>query len=536
MTELVQLDGRSLTPEDVERIARDGVEVTISKPAHVAMQRSRERIETVLESGEPVYGVTTGFGRLVDKRIDRSELRQLQTNLIRSHAAGVDEALPVEIVRGMLATRANALAKGFSGIRPVVVDRVLDLLNHGIHPIIPRRGSLGASGDLAPLAHLALVLIGEGTAQVDGERMDGLSALESAGLEPIELDAKEGLALINGTQLSLAVGSLLVVDMQRLLDAADVAGALTTEVTMSTTSNCDPAIAAVRPHHGHAAVAANIRRLTAESSVLDAHDDCDRVQDVYSIRCIPQVHGAVRAALVHLREVIEVELNAATDNPLVFARDAVDERAQGSGDAAVLSGGNFHGEPLALPLEYVQGALTEVATISERRLDRLLNPSAQEDYLPPFLAGDPGLESGYMLAQYTSAAMGAQARSIGRPSLDNVTVSGNQEDHVSMSVESALRARETLKATRRAIATELVCACEAAVYLPETVELGVGTDAVVTEIRTEVTPLAGDRPIAPALETVTELIEHGTIETTLDRVLDAPLENTRRPERASAFR
>lgn len=536
MGEPIRLDGRSLTPEAVAAIAREGREVALGETARTAIELSRERVETVLDSDEAVYGVTTGFGRLVDERIDRRDLRRLQTNLVRSHAAGVGEPLPSDVVRALIATRANALAKGFSGVRPVVVERLLDLLNAGVHPVIPRRGSLGASGDLAPLAHLALVLIGEGEAIVDGERLDGASALERAGLEPIELGAKEGIGLINGTQLTLAIAALLVVDARRVLDAADTAGALTTEVTMSTTANCDPGIAAVRPHPGHAAVAANVRRLTDGSTVLAAHGECDRIQDVYSIRCIPQVHGAIRTALAHLRRVVEVELNAATDNPLVFASDAVDPRAPGAEDAAVISGGNFHGEPLALPLEYVQGALAELATISERRLDRVLNPLVQEGHLPAFLAGEPGVESGYMLAQYTSAAVGTQARSLGRPSLDNVTVSGNQEDHVSMSAESALRARETLGAVRRAIAAELLCGVEASRHLPADLELGIGTTAVAGVLAEAVPPLEGDHPIGERLEAVAGLIEGGDLERAIEDALDEPLQNSRRPERAGAFR
>lgn len=536
MSESLLLDGRSLTPAGVAAVAEEGQTVELSRTARESVELSRSRIETLLESDEAIYGVTTGFGRLVEERIDAPDQRTLQRNLLRSHAAGVDEPLSERMVRAMMLTRANALAKGFSGVRPVVVDRLIELLNAGVHPVVPRRGSLGASGDLAPLAHLGLVLIGEGEAIVDGEVLDGGVALERADIDPLTLEAKEGLALINGTQLTLAIAALAVIDTRRILDAADTAAALTTEVTLSTTANCDPGIAAVRAHPGHAAVAENIRRLTAESTVIEAHGDCDRVQDVYSIRCVPQVHGAVRTALDHLTRVVETELNAATDNPLVFANEAVDDRAPGAGGAAVLSGGNFHGEPLALPLGYLQDALATMATISERRVDRLVNPEVQEDHLPPFLAEEPGLESGYMLAQYTSAARGSQARTRGRPGGDNVTVSGNQEDHVSMSAEAALATHETMTATRTAVAVELLCGVEAARYLDDDLGHGVGTQAAIDAVRDRVQPLTGDRPIAPDIEAVEGLIGAGDLSASVTEAMDEPLQNRSVVPDAGAYR
>ncbi|MFP4590900.1 MAG: histidine ammonia-lyase [Halobacteriales archaeon] len=532
----VVVDGRTLTPEAVEAVARRDAPVELAPAAREAIGLARERVEAVLDSGEAVYGVTTGFGRLVDERIDRDDRRQLQVNLLRSHAAGVDDPLEAEVVRAMLLTRANALATGFSGVRPVVVEHLLELLNADVTPVVPRRGSLGASGDLAPLAHLGLVLIGEGEADVDGERLDGEAALAAAGLEPLEFRAKEGLAIINGTQLTLALASLLVVDARRLLDAADAAGALTTEVTMSTTATSDPGIAAARGHPGQVAAAENVRRLTADSAVVEAHGECDRVQDAYAIRCLTQVHGAVRTALAHLREAVEVELNAATDNPLVFEADAVDERAPGTAEAAVLSGGNFHGEPLALPLGYLQGALAELGTIAERRVDHLLNPTIQESHLPPFLAGEPGLESGLMLSQYTAAALGTVGRTRGRPALDNVTVSGNQEDHVSMSAEAALVARETLEAVRLAVAVELLCGAEATSYLPDDLGVGRGTAAVVDAVRAVVPPRSGDRPVGPDVERVAGLIADATVEAAIEGALGGPLSNQRAPVPPGAYR
>ncbi len=298
----IEIDGESLTPEDVERVARDDATVFVSEDARERVRTARKRVEQVVESGEAVYGVNTGFGELVDQRIPREDIETLQTNLVRSHAAGAGRELRREEVRAMMLGRVNALVKGYSGIREVVVDQLVTMLNEGVHPVVKSRGSLGASGDLAPLAHLALVIMGEGTATVDGERLDGAEALETAGLEPVTLAAKEGLALINGTQLSVGLAALVVRDAERAIRAADVAGALTTEVTMGTTASADSVIADVRPHDGHAKSARNIKRLTADSEIVESHRNCDRVQDAYSIRCLPQVHGAVRDAVAHLRE------------------------------------------------------------------------------------------------------------------------------------------------------------------------------------------------------------------------------------------
>ena len=355
MSEVV-LNGESLTPEDVAAVARDGASVAVADAARERVRESRERVEHVLDSDETVYGINTGFGELVDQRIPPEDVEQLQTNLVRSHAAGAGRGLDREEVRAMMLTRINALVKGFSGIREVVVDHLLTMLNEGVHPIVKSRGSLGASGDLAPLAHMALVLIGEGEARVESRSTDGSSgqrrsddggaaarlagdeALATADLDPLTLRAKEGLALINGTQLTVGLAALAVVDAERAVRAADAAGALTTEVTLATTAACDDAIQAVRPHRGQRVSARNVKRLTEGSEIVESHRNCDRVQDAYSIRCLPQVHGAVRDAVSHLRSAVETELNSATDNPLVFPPEAVDDRASGTARAAVLSG------------------------------------------------------------------------------------------------------------------------------------------------------------------------------------------------------
>jgi len=538
--DVVVVDGESLTPADVEAVARDDARVEIAADAREAVRASRERVEDVLDGDEAVYGVNTGFGSLVDTRIDAGDLEALQTNLLRSHAAGAGDELGREAVRALLLTRLNALAKGYSGIREAVLDLFVGMLNEGVHPVVPSRGSLGASGDLAPLAHLGLVLIGEGAARVSprdterasgepradvgGDRLPGDEALAAAGLEPVTLRAKEGLALINGTQLTSGLAALALVDAERVLRAADAAGALTTEVTMSTTANCDPAVHEVRPHDGQAASARNVKRLTADSEVVESHRNCDRVQDAYSIRCLPQVHGAVRDALGHLREAVETELNSATDNPLVFDGDRVDSRASGTDRAAVVSGGNFHGEVLALRLDYAASALAELAAVSERRTDRLLNPETQEDHLPPFLSPESGLHSGLMIPQYTAASLVNDLRSLGQPAVDNTPVSGNQEDHVSMSAGSAYNVREAAEKAGTVVGVELLCAAQAREFVDDDLALGAGTAAVYDLLREVSDPVTVDRSLSGEMETVADLIREGLVDESVERALGDGLE------------
>ncbi len=521
MTDPIVLDGDTLTPEDVEAVARDEAAVTIADTAREAVRESRARIEDILETGDAVYGVNTGFGDLVTERIPDDDIQTVQRNLIRSHAAGEGEDLPEAVVRAMMTTRLNALVKGFSGVRVSVVDLLVDMLNEGVHPVVRSKGSLGASGDLAPLAHMTLVLIGEGAAVVDGERLDGSTALERAGLEPLTLRAKEGLALINGTQLTVSLGALVVVDAERAIRGADIAGAMTTEVTMGTTAAAHSRINDVRPHPGHRDTARNVLALTANSEIVQSHRNCNRVQDAYSIRCLPQVHGAVRDAVTHLKSVVTTELNSATDNPLVFDADRVDDRASGTDTAAVISGGNFHGEPVGLPLDYVTSALSELASISERRLDRLLNPNLQGDHLPPFLAEKPGVQSGYMIAQYAAADLVSTNRAEGRPSMDNVPVSGNQEDHVSMSAQSALRATDVIDRTLRVVASELACAAQALDFVAQSP--GTGTAAAHECIRNHVPHLETDRPIHADIDTVTDLLRSEDLIERVDTALEEPL-------------
>ncbi|MFU8869823.1 histidine ammonia-lyase [Natronococcus sp.] len=535
----VVLDGESLTPEDVATVARDDARVEVAETARERVRESRARVEDVIESGEAVYGLNTGFGELVDERIPPEEIEQLQTNLLRSHAAGAGRELEREAVRAMMVARINALVTGYSGIRETVVDHLVAMCNEGVHPVVRSRGSLGASGDLAPLAHMSLVLIGEGDAVVegtdeeDGTRLPGDEALAAIGLEPLSLKPKEGLALINGTQLTAGLAALAVVDGERLVRGADAAGALTIETSLGTTATADRAIHEVRPHAGQLESAREIRQLTAGSEIVEAHRNCDRVQDAYSLRCLPQVHGAVRDALSHLRDAVSIELNSATDNPLVFAGDRVDDRASGTDRAAVLSGGNFHGAPLALRLEYARLALTDLAAISERRIDRLLNPNLQEPHLPPFLAADSGVESGYMIAQYTAAALVNELRSFGAASTDNTPVSGGQEDHVSMSCQSALHVRTAVENATQVVAAELVCGAQAADYVDDAFEtdeplsLGVGTSAVYDLVREVVPSLENDRPVHTDVDRVAALLERGLLEERVARATrdSAPIDD-----------
>jgi histidine ammonia-lyase len=516
--------GERLTPEDVVAVARRDAPVRVAETARERVRASRERVASVVDGDEAVYGINTGFGQLVTERIPSDELAALQHNLVRSHASGSGDPLGREVVRSMLVTRLQALALGYSGVREAVLDRLVALLNAGVHPVVRSRGSLGASGDLAPLAHLALVLLGEGEATVDGVDgpVTGEAALARAGVEPLALAPKEGLALINGTQLTSGLGALAVVDARALLDAADAAGALVTEVSMGSTAASGELIAGVRPHPGHRVSADNVRRLTAASEIVESHRNCDRVQDAYSLRCLPQVHGAARDAVSHLRTAVTTELNSATDNPLIFdaESEAVAPQASQTESAAVVSGGNFHGAPLAHRLDYVANALTDVAAMSERRVDRLLNPSSQEPHLPPFLADQPGLESGLMIPQYTAAALVAECRNTGSPATDTVPVSGGQEDHVSMSATSALALADTLGRVRRVVAIELLAGAEAAEYVDDDLDHGVGTRAVYEAVREAVDPLEGDRPLDGDIDAIAAQLDDGTLQKRVADSLD----------------
>jgi len=496
----LQLTGRDLTVEDVLAVARGMRPVDVDPSARERMAASRAVIDRVAASGETVYGVTTGFGDLADVRISPEQTATLQRNLVRSHAAGVGEPLPEEVVRAMLVLRVNALAVGLSGVRPELADLLVAMLNAGVHPHIPSRGSVGASGDLAPLAHLALVVIGEGEAEVGGRRLAGAEALAAAGLEPMELQAKEGLALLNGTQLMAALGALAAADARQLVIAADVVGAMSLEAMLGTASAFDEALIGARPHPGQVASAARLRGLLADSEIGASHRSSPhRLQDPYSLRCMPQVHGAVHDALAPLEGVLAVEMNAATDNPMVFP------------DGRVVSGGNFHGEPVALALDHARVALTALATISERRTARLVD--ARLSGLPAFLAVEPGLESGLMIAQYTAAALVNELKTVAHPaSVDTIPTSANQEDHVSMGATSALLLREAVDRVTAVLAIEALCAARG-LDLRAPLRPGRGVATAHSAVRTVVTPLAADRPPGPDIAALAQLIAGGGLAT-----------------------
>ncbi|HSP06320.1 MAG TPA: histidine ammonia-lyase [Acidobacteriota bacterium] len=446
----IVIDGTRLTIPDVAAVAHENSNVTVAPEAVERMNRSRKVIESILESNLTVYGVNTGFGKLSEIRILPNQLNELQLNLVRSHAAGVGEAFPVPVTRAIMLLRANTLARGNSGVRPKVVQLLLDMLNKQVHPVIPSRGSVGASGDLAPLAHLALVLIGEGVAMSGSMILPGRQALSDKGLNPVVLQAKEGLALINGTQAMTGMGALAWLDALRLAKLAEVAGAASLDVTRGTDTAFDPRIAEVRPHPGAGIVARNLRDLISGSGIRESHRGSPhKVQDHYSLRCMPQVHGAVRDVLAMAKQSIEIELNSSTDNPLVFVE---------TGD--LISGGNFHGAPMSLCLDFLGIALCQIASISERRVALLIDSTQSE--LPPFLTRDSGLNSGFMIAQVTAASLVSENKVLAHPaSADTIPTSANKEDHVSMGVTAALKLQQIAQNTAYVLAIELLCAAQA---------------------------------------------------------------------------
>jgi histidine ammonia-lyase len=494
---VVRLNGADLTLEAVERVARGGEPVALDPAARKAVARARKAVDDLLASGEVAYGVNTGFGDLKDVRIPAAKLRTLQVNLIRSHAAGVGEPFPAEVVRAMVAVRINAFAKGFSGVSPGLVDAMAALVNAGVHPFVPSQGSVGSSGDLAPLAHIGLVLMGEGEAFVGGARVDGSAALKAAGLTPYTLREKEGISIVNGTQAMTAVGALAVLDAQRALGAAAVAGAMALECLDCSDRPFDPRLHAARPHQGAREVAAAVARVVKGSSMIKGHEGCDKVQDPYSSRALAQVLGASLDAVRHAREVLEVEVNSATDNPLVFPETG-----------EVISGGNFHGQPVALAMDYLAIAAAEVADIMERTVARLV--SGEEGHLPKFLARDPGLNSGWMIAQYTAAALVSENKVLAHPaSVDSIPTSAGQEDHNSMGTIAARKAAAVVLNSARVAGIALLCAAEG-------MDLhkgrpGKGSAAARAAVRAKVKPLSADRAIYRDLETAAALVKSGAV-------------------------
>jgi histidine ammonia-lyase len=495
------LSGQALTLEEIAAVACDSRKVTVANEAWPKIKASRKVVERVVTSGETAYGINTGFGKLADVRISNGDLKALQRNLVLSHACGLGEPLTEPETRAMLLLRANVLAKGHSGVRPIILETLVALLNERIHPIIPSRGSVGASGDLAPLAHLALALIGEGEVIYQGKRTGACCALQEAGITAVILEAKEGLALLNGTQAMAATGALALDRALRVTQLFDLAGAMSLEALRGTPTAFDERIHAARPHRGQIAAAAHLRQLLEDSEIRESHRHNDpRVQDAYCLRCMPQVHGAARGALTHVREVIETEAGSATDNPLIFA----DEND-------ILSGGNFHGAPLALALDYAAIALTDLMSISERRIDRLINPDINEG-LPPFLSDTPGISSGLMIAHVAAAALLNEAKVLSHPaSVDSVPTSGGKEDHVSMGMTSALKLRQVVENAEHVLAIEMMSAAQGLDYR-QPLKPAREVEQARAAVRDCVPRLAEDRILSTDIERLANQIEAGAFD------------------------
>src|SRR6266568_7688307 len=494
----MELNGQTLTLTEIATMAFGEAPVKVSSSARPRVLASRKVIEDIVGRDDIVYGVSTGFGKLSDVRIPHDALAELQLNLVRSHACGIGNPLSEPEVRAMMLLRANVLTLGFSGIRLEIIEMLCELLNHHVSPVIPEKGSVGASGDLAPLAHLALSLIGEGEAFFEGERMESREALRRAALEPQRLEAKEGLALLNGTQAMHAVGGLALLRAKRLARIADVSGAMSLEALKGTPAAFDLRVQDARPHPGQGAVAKHLMSILEGSEIRESHIESDpRVQDAYSLRCMPQVHGAVRGALGHCEDVLLIESASATDNPLVFAE---------SGE--VISGGNFHGAPLALAFDYAAIAIADLMSMSERRSDRLVNPDKNEG-LPAFLARHPGLESGFMTAHVAAASLVNEARVLAHPaSVDNITTSGGKEDHVSMGMTSALKLRSIVELAENLLAIELLTAAEGLEHR-RPLKAGRGVERAFAAVRKIVPPLTKDRALSGDIARVAEAIRRG---------------------------
>jgi histidine ammonia-lyase len=493
---LLGVDGMTL--EDLVAIAREGSGVRLKRESEERITRARELVEKWVRQGKTIYGVTTGFGALSDVAISREDTERLQENIIMSHSAGVGDFLDGETVRAVIAIRIKELARGHSGIRLETVHRLQELLNRGIYPVVPEKGSVGASGDLAPLAHLSLVLLGKGEAFYRGQRMPGGEALKRGGIQPLRLEAGEGLALVNGTQVMTAIGGLAVYDASRLSKMADIAAAMSLEVLMGTNVEFDPRIHQVKPHPGQIAAADNMRRITQNSEIISSHRDCSRIQDAYTLRCSPQVHGASKDAIAFARNVVETEMNSSTDNPLIFEE---------SGE--FLLGGNFHGQHVALAMDFLGMAISELGNIAERRIERLVNP--QLSGLPAFLVTNGGINSGFMIAQYTAAALVSENKVLSHPAcVDSIPTSANKEDHVSMGTISARKCRDIVKNTEHVIAIELLCGAQA-MDLFTNMKAGEGTRIAYGVIRGAVPHLERDRVLSEDIGAVVKLLRSGKI-------------------------
>jgi histidine ammonia-lyase len=506
LNQCIHIDGDSLTLEQIHRVAIDRHPVALSPASREVMQRSQDFIQRVIDRGQVVYGVNTGFGKLSQVHIPPEEIEELQYNLVLSHACGTGDDIAESLVRAVMLLKANTLCKGFSGTRPLVAERLVDMLNIGLSPCIPEKGSVGASGDLAPLAHMTLVMLGMGEARYKGEQLPGKDALKKSGLIPITLKAKEGLALLNGTQVMTGFAALAVLRALNLVKLADIAGAMSVESLLGTNVAFDERIQQARGFQHQILTACNLRQLMADSEIVRSHIDCEKVQDAYSSRCIPQVHGAVRQALDYVRQVVETEINACTDNPLVFYQDE-----------AVLSGGNFHGQPISLACDTLSIAMAQLANISERRLENLMDPV--QSGLPPFLAEASGKNSGYMIAQVTAAALVSENKVLSHPaSVDSIPTSANQEDFVSMGTLSARKAFEVIDNAETVIGIELLAGCQALDFRKQ-LSPGRGTRIAYQTVRQDIPVMHKDRLLQQDIKMIKELVKSNIIVDSVEQVI-----------------
>lgn len=502
----VTLDGNRLTLEQVLEVAEGRAKVKIAPSVSQRVRRSRNFVEKALRQGEKIYGVTTGFGLLSDQMIDHSQIEELQKNLIRSHSVGVGPLFDEITTRAIMLLRANVLAMGYSGVRMEVLKTLVEMINKGVHPLVPEQGSVGASGDLAPLAHLGFVLIGEGEAIFQGKKMQGRRTMKKAGISTLTLKAKEGLSLINGTQVMTAVGLLSLLRAERLCKVADIVGACTLDALKGSLSAFDPEIQKVRAYPGPLAVSKNFRKLGKDSEIVESHKFCSRIQDAYSLRCIPQVHGAVRDALAFVRKGLQIEVNSATDNPLIFA-----DRGR------ILTGGNFHGEPVAFALDLLGIVVSELGGISERRIEKLINPALSG--LPPFLTTKGGLHSGLMMVQVSAAALASENKILAHPaSVDSIPTSADKEDHVSMGVIAARKGRDIVRNVEHILAMELLCATQGLEFLLP-LRPGIGIKEAYCVVREKVPPIKGDRRLSEDIRRIQLLIESGELLRRVEKVV-----------------
>ena len=499
------VDGKNLNISDIERVARGNARISLGKDVKGKIAAAQNIMKRAINDKEIVYGATTGFGALSNVFISEGKRRQLQKNIILSHSAGVGDAFEEEVVRAIMLLRINGLAQGHTGIQFRTLKNLTEMLNKGVHPVIPEKGSVGASGDLAPLAHMALVLIGEGKAFYKGRVLSGKQAMRAADIAITKLDAGEGLSLVNGTQVMTGIGALAVHDSMRLLKTADIAAGMSLEVLLGSNIELNEKIHEVRPHYGQITSAENLRRITRDSEIISSHYDCSRVQDAYSIRCCPQVHGASKDALDFVKKIVDTEINSATGNPLIFP------------DTGEIfnNGGNFHGQPIALAMDFLAIALSEIANISERRIERLVNPLLSG--LPAFLVKDPGLNSGFMIAQYTAAALVSENKTLSHPaSVDSIPTSANKEDHVSMGSIAARKCKQVLFNAENVIAIELLCATQALDLLTNR-KAGAGTKEAYTVIRKYIPYLDADRILSEDIEKMYELVRDGAILSSVEK-------------------